>query len=54
MNVQKVVGILVAILVVFWIISSPGTAAGTVTGILDSLASAGNSLIQFLRGVAPG
>ena len=53
-NVQKVVGVLVAILVVFWIISSPGTAAGTVNGILDSLASAGDSLIQFLRGVAPG
>ncbi|GLZ52718.1 hypothetical protein Acsp07_23350 [Actinomycetospora sp. NBRC 106378] len=53
-NVQKVVGILVAILVVFWIISSPSTAAGTVNGILDSLASAGSSLIQFLRGIAPG
>ncbi len=53
-NVQKVVGILVAILVVFWIISSPTTAAGTVNGILNSLASAGSSLIQFLRGIAPG
>ena len=53
-NAQKVVGVLVAILVVFWIISSPGTAAGTVNGILDSLASAGSSLIQFLRGIAPG
>jgi hypothetical protein len=53
-NVQKAVGVLVAILVVFWIISSPGTAAGTVNGILDSLASAGSSLITFLRGIAPG
>lgn len=49
MNVQKVVGILVAILVVFWIIDSPTTAAGTVNAILGDLASAGQSIILFLR-----
>ncbi len=42
---------LVAILVVFWILSSPTTAAGTVNNVLGDLASAGNSVIVFLRGV---
>ncbi|NMO90085.1 hypothetical protein [Actinomycetospora sp. TBRC 11914] len=51
MSVGKVVGILVAILVVFWIISSPTTAAHTVNNILADLASAGDSLITFLRGI---
>jgi hypothetical protein len=50
-QVGKVVGALVAILVVFWIISSPTTAAGTVNTILADLASAGNSLITFLRNI---
>jgi hypothetical protein len=51
-SVQKVVGVLVALLVVFWIISSPVTAAGTVNNVLGDLASAGNSVIVFLRNVA--
>jgi hypothetical protein len=50
-QVGKIVGALVAILVVFWIISSPTTAAGTVNTILADLAAAGNSLIAFFRGV---
>lgn len=49
---QKAVGVLVAVLVVFWIISSPVTAAGTVNTVLGDLATAGNSVILFLRGVA--
>ena len=51
MQAGKIVGVLVAILVVFWIISSPTTAAATVNNILADLASAGNSLIAFFRGV---
>jgi hypothetical protein len=47
----RVVGILVGILVIFWIISSPTTAAHTVNTILADLASAGDSLIQFFRGI---
>jgi hypothetical protein len=50
-SVQKLVGVLVAVLVVFWIISSPTTAAGTVNNVLSDLASAGDSVIVFLRGV---
>ena len=54
MSVQKVVGVLVAILVVFWIVSSPTTAAGPVNNVLSDLASAGQSVIVFLhRGVSP-
>jgi hypothetical protein len=49
--VGRVIGILVAILVVFWIISAPVTAAGTVNTILADLADAGNSVITFLRNV---
>ncbi|MCD2193310.1 hypothetical protein LQ327_07910 [Actinomycetospora endophytica] len=48
---QKLVGALVAILVIFWIIDSPTTAAGTVNTILADLASAGQSVILFLRNV---
>ena len=51
MSVGRVVGILVGILVIFWILSSPATAAATVNNILGDLASAGNSLILFLRNV---
>jgi hypothetical protein len=50
-SVQKVVGVLVAVLVIFWIIDSPTTAAGTVNTILGDLASAGQSVITFLRNV---
>ncbi|HEY2193497.1 MAG TPA: hypothetical protein VGH76_14565 [Actinomycetospora sp.] len=51
MSVGRVVGVLVGILVIFWIISSPATAAHTVNTILAGLASAGASVILFLRGV---
>ena len=50
-SAQKVVGVLVAILVVFWVLSAPVTAAATVNNVLGDLASAGNSVIVFLRGV---
>jgi hypothetical protein len=50
-QVGKIVGVLVAILVVFWIISSPTTAAATVNNILADLASAGTSIITFFRNV---
>lgn len=49
MSVQRVVGILVGVLVIFWIIDSPITAAGTVNDILGNLESAGESVITFLR-----
>ena len=38
-RMQRVVGLLVAALVLFWIIDSPTTAAATVTNILAILAA---------------
>jgi len=46
---QRVVGLLVAALVLFWIIDSPTTAAATVTNILAILASFAESLVTFVR-----
>lgn len=48
-HMQRVVGLLVAALVLFWIIDSPTTAAATVTNILAILASFAESLVQFVR-----
>ena len=48
-HMQRVVGLLVAALVLFWIIDSPTTAAATVTNILAILASFAESLVEFVR-----
>lgn len=46
---QRVIGLLVIALVLFWIIDSPGSAANTVESILGILASIGNSIVRFLQ-----
>lgn len=46
---QRVIGVIVGILVLFWIISAPTSAAGTVNSILADLGAAGTSIITFLR-----
>lgn len=46
---QRVIGILVGVLILFWIISAPTSAAGTVNDVLAALASVGDSIITFLR-----
>ena len=46
---QRVIGILVGVLILFWIISAPTSAAGTVNNILDGLAAAADSVILFVR-----
>jgi hypothetical protein len=48
-RMQRVVGLLVAALVLFWIIDSPTTAAATVTNILAILASIAESFVVFVR-----
>lgn len=48
-RVQRVIGILVLVLVVFWIISEPQGAAGTVNAVLADLGDAGSSVVQFLQ-----
>jgi hypothetical protein len=47
LNVRKLVGLLVLILVVFFIITRPAAAANTVQSIGNTLADAGNSIIIF-------
>lgn len=46
---QRVVGLIVLALVLFWIIDSPATAAATVTSILSILAGFAESIVEFLR-----
>jgi hypothetical protein len=48
-HMQRVVGLLVAALVLFWIIDSPTTAAATVTNILAILGSIAESFVDFVR-----
>ena len=47
LNVRRLVGLLVLILVVFFIITQPTAAANTVQDIGSTLAAAGNSIITF-------
>lgn len=54
MNVKKLVGLLALALVVFYVVTNPGGASSTVTGIGNWLASVGNSVIAFFDGVTPG
>jgi len=52
-NVKKLVGILVLVLVIFFVVTDPGGASGTVSSIGTWLSGVGNSIITFFRGVAP-
>lgn len=48
-SMQRVVGLIVLVLVLFWIIDSPATAAATVTSILTILASFAESIVNFFQ-----
>lgn len=48
-GMQRLAGLVVLAVVLFWIIDSPTSAAGTVNEILNLLASAAESIITFLR-----
>lgn len=48
-NMQRVVGLLALALVLFWIISSPTSAAATVNAILAILVTFAESLITFVQ-----
>ncbi|WP_181782939.1 hypothetical protein [Pseudonocardia pini] len=54
MNVKKLVGVLLLVLVIFFIVTNPGGASSTVSGIGSWLAGVGNSIITFFQGVTPG
>ncbi|PVZ09554.1 hypothetical protein C8D89_106218 [Actinomycetospora cinnamomea] len=48
-SMQRVVGLLVLALVLFWIISSPETAAATVTAILAILVGFAAAIVDFFQ-----
>lgn len=50
-NLKKLTGFVVVIFVLFWIISQPGNASGTVNGLLAGLRDIGQSVITFIGGV---
>ncbi|HZZ50647.1 MAG TPA: hypothetical protein VFE65_27475 [Pseudonocardia sp.] len=45
----RFIGIALGVLVLFWIISSPATAAATVNQILATLASMANSITTYVQ-----
>lgn len=51
MNVKKLFGYVVVIFVLFWIISAPGSASGSVNNLLSNLNDAGTSMTNFVGGV---
>jgi hypothetical protein len=51
MNVRKMLGTLAIVLLVFFVISQPGRAAMSVRSIGNSLAGAGQSMIDFVTQV---
>jgi hypothetical protein len=50
-NLRKLVGFLVVIFVLFWIITSPSSASGSVNGVLANLHSAGTSIATFMTNI---
>jgi hypothetical protein len=50
-DVKKLVVPLVVVFLLFWIISSPGSASGSVNNGLSNLKEAGSSMVQFMNGV---
>jgi hypothetical protein len=51
LDVKKLMGVVVVIFVLFWIISQPTSASGSVNSVLGNLREAGNSMVTFLRDV---
>lgn len=47
----RFIGVLAGILVLFWIVTSPQSAAATVADIINILESLANSIIGYVRGV---
>jgi hypothetical protein len=50
-NFKRIVGILVVIFILFWIISAPNSASGSVNSLLGNLREAGDSLVTFFNNV---
>lgn len=54
MNAQKITRVFVIVLVLFWIVSTPTAASGSVHRFMTNARSAGNSMITFTQGVVSG
>jgi hypothetical protein len=50
-NLRKLVGFLVVIFVLFWVISAPSSASGSVNGLLGNLREAGDSIAHFIQDI---
>lgn len=50
-DLKKMLGFVAIIFVLFWVISSPSSASGSVNGIVGNLKSAGQSMVTFMNGV---
>jgi hypothetical protein len=53
-NIRKIAGFLVLIFVLFWIISTPTSASGSVNNVMTNTKSAGNSMVTFLQNILGG
>lgn len=54
MNSKKVAGVLILILVIFFVVAQPGDAAGVVHDIIDFLKHSATQVVAFLKGVLHG
>jgi hypothetical protein len=50
-NLKKLLGFAAIIFVLFWIISAPSSASGSVNSTLSNLRGAGESMTNFVSGV---
>jgi hypothetical protein len=48
---KKLLGFVAIIFVLFWIISAPGSASGSVNNVFTNLRGAGNSMTNFVGSV---
>jgi hypothetical protein len=53
-NIRKIAGFLVIIFVLFWIISTPAGASGSVNKLMTNTKSAGTSIVTFMQNILGG
>lgn len=53
MNVKKLTGLIVIALVVFFIVTNPSRASGSINGVGNWLYGVGTNITNFLASLAP-
>ena len=48
---KKLMGPVVVVFVLFWILSNPTSASGSVNGVIGNLKEAGTNMVTFMNGV---